>query len=302
MKAPVRSHRRAPDFSRQREGYRGMPRNWLSYGVVGHSQGTPAYARVEDGDVLVEVTLVPSGEEVVCRLDTGSMDGGGFYLPLAFGQRVVVAVPYGRSGDLVIVGRVSDATWPFPEEVGGLDVSGRQAPMLAFLKTADGQVLVLETGEGGDLLVRSGSHVKVEARPGAQVIVKGRTHIGASVDFEQQPEPATVGQDGAVDVGEPAQGYAPAPNTNPTTPPPTDPNTGLPLPADGVVRIKDRVQSNNAIDATFWAWVAAVQASLSAVIAAVNAQHNLALTPPPFVPTKLESLPMSGSANTCADD
>jgi hypothetical protein len=74
---------RGLDFSRSREGFRGYPKNAISYGTVGHLDLTPQYARVQDGDVLVEVTLEPSGDEIVSRLDTTAVDGGAVFFPLS---------------------------------------------------------------------------------------------------------------------------------------------------------------------------------------------------------------------------
>lgn len=317
-----RSHPRSLDFSRVREQTADAPANYLSYGTVGHYDATPAYARIDDGDVLVEVTLVPGGDEVVARLDFDAVDGGGSYFPLSYGQRVLVGFPNGENGDPVILGRCSDKSWPFPEAVAGVDTSTDNvvAPCFVFIKTQDGQLLAIETGDGADIVVHSGASVQLKSQASSAVLVTGRTHIGSTADWETGSEPAgaTVSASGFVTPGTPGTVAAAVtlPNTNTTIPPPLNPfNPLLPLPADGVLRVKDRMQSNVTIDAEFWAWVIAMHATLAVIGAAWNTlalagggplvvPPGAALPIPAVVidpPATLTSQPASGSLNTCAD-
>lgn len=317
MKNPAysRTHQRALDFSRIREQTTGYPKNFISYGTVGHVDLTPYFARIEGGDVLVEVTLAPSGDEIIARMDFDSMDGGGSYVPLSYGQRVVVGFPNAETGDPVIISRCSDQSWPFPTSVAGLSTSssGTPAPMFAFVKTAAGQVFAIETGDGADVLIHSGGSVEVQVTAGEQVLVGGRTHIGSGVAFSPAPVPPEVAEEGFVEPGEPGGAYDPLPNTNPTTPPPLDPS-GLPLPADGVFRVKDRTQSNAAIDPAWWTYVGALTAFVAAWASETTAAGVLAplyvntLTAATTVGTTaalatgIDSAPKSGSMNTVADD
>lgn len=261
-----------------------MPKNYIAMGTVGHTDDTPSYVRIEGGDVFVEVTLTPAGDEVVARLDMSAVDGGGIYMPLSYGQRVVLAMPGGTGEDPVLIGRMNDSSWPFPSSVAGVSTGGTNGPMFAFYKTQDGQLLAIQTGDGGDVLIHSGASAQVQVDPGEQILLTGQTHIGA--DFTAPPTGSVVGKNGTVTAGVAGTAFVPLPNTNTTIPPPADVNIPpVPLPADGIFRIKDTVQSNITIDAAFWAWVIAVSAATAIA----------------SVPTTLTSQPASGSKHT-ADD
>lgn len=311
-----RTHPRSQDFSRTREQTSEPAKNYISYGTVGHYDSTPAYARIEGGDVLVEVTLVPAGDEVVARLDLDTVDGGGRYFPISYGQRVIVGFPNGENGDPVILGRVSDGSWPFPAEVAGITTGlpiplpppvPNPAPAFAFIKTQDGQLFALETGDGADVLLHSGASVQMKAQASGQILATGRTHIGTGADFSTPPEGAKVADSGFVEAGSSGGPYEPTPNTNPILPdgPPMSPtNPTLPLPADGFVRIKDPVQSNIAIDPAFWAWIIGVQTFILACVdeagmIAGNAVFAAAFADPPV---SIDSKPAGGSMNTAGDD
>jgi len=299
-------HRTAPpprDWSRQREGMRGMPKNFISMGTVGHLDFTPEYVRVQDGDVLVEVTLAPSGDEIVARLDLSAVDTGGLYFPISYGQRVVVATPQGRGGDAVIVGRCNDQAWPFPPSVAGVS-TGPSAPMFVFLRTADGQLLAIQTGDGADILIHSGGGLQLKTLAGEHILLTGRTHIGAGADWTSPPTGAQVTDAGFAAPGDPGVNYVPIPNTNTVIPPVLDTTVvpPVPKPADGVVRIKDPVQSNITIDQAFWAWVAAMGTAVGQLAAYVNALVPGTVTLPPVPPpSTLTSQHADGSLNTCAD-
>ena len=280
-----RSYPRSIDFSHVRENTASPPHNFVSYGTVGHYDGTPAYVRIEDGDVLVEVTLNPSGDQVSARVDFDTVDGGGFYLPLSYGQRVVVGFPNGDSSEAVIIGRCSDKSWPFPDEVCDVATSsnGKNAPCFAFLKTQDGQLLCIETGTNADIVIHSGASVQLKATPSSQNLITGRTHIGSDVEFSSPPTAATVAEDGFVEEGEAGGLFSPAPNSKGTT------NLKLQVyPADGVVRMDDGIVSNGITDPAFFAWVSAVSAAL--------------IPPIPTFPLQLKSAHESCSFNTVGDD
>ncbi len=305
MPSPRPSAPRSLDWGRVRAAMRGMPKNYISMGTVGHTDLTPAYARVEDGDVLVEITLVPSGDEIVARLTMTAVDGGGIYMPLSYGQRVVIAFPGGSGSDPVIVGRCGDSSWPFPDDVAGVSTGSGTAPMFAFYKTQDGQLFAIETGDGADVLIHTGASIQLKASGGEQIMLTGRTHIG--LDFSSAPIGSTVGKSGEVTPGTPAGAPNITTNTNKTVPPP------LKLPADGIFRIKDTVQSNIVIDPDYWAYTAALTAFFAAWLTETNADPTLLAAYPvsitaagtvastALLATTLTSQPASGSKHTASD-
>lgn len=292
------------DFSRLREKFKGKPRNYLSYGVVGHLDSNPGYVRLAGGRALVEVTLLPSGDEVIAQLaDLLAGEGAQTYFPVQLGMRVVVGFPHGDSDDPVILGRCGDDTWPFPTEAAGLAI-GPDAPGFALTRTPDGVAWALQTGEGGDILVRSGASVRVEVGEAEQILLRGETHIGSSVDFSTAPTGARVTANGQIQAGEEGGEYLPAPNTNEVLPLALDSYPKgelppLPLPADGVVRLKDSLQSNLALDPEFWAFITFVWSVcvLAAVIVGIPVPPSIASGPP----TKLEAKPRTASRNTVGD-
>lgn len=300
-----RSFARSLDFSRSREGFRGYPKNSISYGTVGHVDLTPQYVRIENGDVLVEVTLEPTGDEIVARLDTSSVDGGAMYWPLSYGQRVVVAFPGTGNGDPVIVGRCSDASWPFPSSVAGVSTSVLgSAPMFAIMKTADGQLLAIETGDGGDILIHSGGSAQVRVGPGEQALITGRTHIGSQAKFTSPPTGGSSTAGGFVQPGVGAAPYVPVPNDTvafdgtllpPAVvpyPAPQMDGTLRPIPEDGVVRMKDTVQINSLTASAFFAWLAAVDGIVRPLVGPTM----------PALPAGINGQPISASLNTVTDD
>lgn len=270
-----RAPRRAPDFGRIRGGMQGPPTNFLAYGTVGHVDATPAYARIEAGEILVEVTLQPSGDEIVARLECGAGgDGQGFYMPLCYGSRVIVGMPGGSGSEPVIIGRCSDGAWPFPSKVADVTASGtpvgptaKAAPMIAFLRTQDGHLLAIESGDGGDITIHSGASVRVKVNGGEQILLAGRTHIGR--DFTAQPVAATAGPNGEQLPGTQGTAHVPVPNV------PT-PYASAPLPplvtapGEGIVRAKDQVSSDAQVDPAFWTWVILMTNAVTVMAAAFN--------------------------------
>lgn len=302
----LRSSTRRPsiDFSRVRQQFRGKPRNYLSHGVVGHLDSNPGYVRLDEGRALVEVTLLPSGDEVIAQLsDLLAGDGAQSFFPVQLGMRVVVGFAQGESDNPVIIARCGDQTWPFPTDVAGLGI-GPDAPAFALVRTPDGSAWALQTGEGGDVLVRSGASVRVEVGEAEQILLRGETHIGSSVDFSTAPSGARVQANGQVAAGEEGGEFVPLPNTNEVLPPALDLYPGgeeppLPLPADGVVRLKDELQSNAALDPAFWEFIGFLWAVCVAIAAFAGVPIPPSLVDGP--PTKLASKPRQASRNTVGD-
>lgn len=288
--------------------------NQISYAVVGHSDETPSYARIEGGRPLVEVTLVPSGDEVIARLDTVGTDGGGFYMSLHYGQKVVVGFPNGADSEGVIMARVNDASWPFPDSVCAIATQGpnKECPLFTFMKTAVGELIAIESGIDGDILIHSGASIQLKTPRGSQVLLSGRTHLGA--DFVAPPVGATVGPAGETVPGMSGTEFIPTPGTNALLPPalPLNPVTGAPWPADGIMRFKDQVQSNITVDTTFWTWLNMAHAALVAITGVWNGLATTtggplvvpvgpALPMPPLPPTALASHGASCSEHTASD-
>lgn len=304
---------RMGDWGQMREMTEGPPTQAISLGTIGHIDTTPEYVRLQDGRLLVEVTLVPSGEQVVATVNTEGGAGSGFYMPLGYGQKVVVAFPGGDGSQPVIVGSINDGDQPLPEL--SVPASGNGVPMFAFLRTSAGQMLLLETGDEGDVIIRSGASVQVAVDGAGQVLLTGLTHIGQSVKPTSPAVGAGVGPDGYEAPGVAAAGYVPVPNTNAVTPPipprvPSESTVPQPVPADGIVRVKDAMQSNAAIDPTLFTWITQVTAAVVAMAAPFNASPpgvplvslgTGAVVPPVAPPSTVTSLPTSGSLNTCAD-
>ena len=307
----------ALDFSRVRAQTKGSPENYLSFGTVGHYDDTPAFVRVEDGDVLVEVTLAPSGDEIVARLDLDTMDGGCVFYPLSYGQRVVVGFPNAKQGDPVILSRLSDASWPFPDEVAGISTDPdpsptRSAPAFAFIKTSDGQLLAIETGDGGDIVIHSGASTQVRVEPASQILLTGRTHIGSEAEFAEPPVGPQITNNGFTEAGSQAEPYVPAENTNSVIPPATYVNPAAEggvslLPADGIMRLKDTVQSNAIVDPEFWNKLLALYTALTVWTPALGdggtalktALADFFSLP---APSSLDSIGRTSSQNTASDD
>lgn len=275
------------DFRRMSAAFQGMPENYLSYGTLGHTDYSPAFARVESDQVLVEVTLVPSGEEVVARVDVAD---GAWYGPIEYGQHVVVGFPGGSSAEPVVLGRVSDSAWPFPAEVCGVSTrAGLGAPQFAFFRTGAGQLIAIESGDGADVLVSSGGSIRLKAPVGEQILLDGRTHLGA--DFTEQPTGATVGPAGETVPGTSGVPHVPAPHVPlPGPPAPMPPFVG---PGEGLVRVKDLVQSDITTDPVWWAFINGLWAipAIGPVLQAAGI----------VLPTALSSHHKEGSHHTASD-
>lgn len=265
-----------PDPARLRRALTTPQRNFLNWGKVGYidalttlPEPTPNFVRIENGQVLVECTVEPSGDKIVARLGLdGAGEGFGEYTPLTFGCRVVIEFIKGNPGNAVITARVHDGNCRMPDDVAGV-ITGAvaspvrgvpaPAPMWKFIKLGIGQLLAIETQAGGDILMHSAGQVEIKCGdlPTDGIHLNGTTHLGAAP--VTPPVGATSGPAGETIPGVPAVAFVPIPAT-PSTPAP--PNTIAPYVgnADGIIRAKDGVQSTAAVDPAFWTWILAVHA------------------------------------------
>lgn len=274
----------------------GAPSNYISYATVGHMDLSPAYARLEGSRVLVEVTLMPAGDEIMAVLPVAE---GTMYSGLQYGQHVLVGMPGGTGQDATILCAVSDESWPFPSSVAGVEVPPEVpntpvgAPIWSFVRTAAGQLLAIETGEGADLVIHSGGSVRLGCVPGEQLLLSGRTHIGQ--DFTSPPVGAQAGPGGEVVPGTQGSPYVPVPYVPvPAVPAPALPAEPFVGPEDGIVRAKDLVQIDALTDPGFWRWVVAVSAAPQ--VAAAMALTGV------LVPLSATAQHKTASLHTCADD
>lgn len=309
------------DFAAWRKQVGGdAPGNSVSVATVGHVDDlttlplpNPAFVRVEDGDVYVECTLQPDGDQIVARLGAaGAGAGWTWYVPVEFGCQVVVVFPQGRSDDAVIVARLNDQPCPMPPEVAGLSTGAPGTPLPApatpgpqfqFVRTPVGGILALESGEGGDLLVHSGGSVEIKTlvpgvpAPGvgpSAIHLNGRTHLG--VGPTSPPVPGQTLPAGVVSPSVPAVPYVPIPATPPA---PAPPGPAIPYVGfeDGIVRAKDLHQSDVTVDPTFWAFVFGLYAHplIGPILAAGGVVLPLAAT------SKVSGLAGPGSQHTASD-
>ena len=250
--------------------------NSVAWGTIGHEDPNPTYIRIEHGQPYAEVTLRPEGDEIVARVGTpGAGAGVGWYMPLDFGCRVAVEFVDGDPNDAVIIGRLWDEQCAMPDDVAGVQtgaagkvgqVSG-PAPAWQFIKTAQGQLLAIETGSNGDIVIHSGASVNMKVGGTGAFHLEGAVHLGSGPT--SPPQGATVGPAGEDIPGVPSVPHVPIPYT--PGPPPTPAYTPFAGNADAIIRAKDLAQFAAATDPVGYAQFAAVYA------------HPLIGLPPPLV-------------------
>lgn len=106
-----RGSRRLP-ISELREAFADN-RVWSGIGVVAKIDGEPHF-EIADGDVLVSVTLIPTGEPLMCRLGApGGGSGIGFWRIPTVGTEVAIICPTGElDSDPIIVAALTSGTAP----------------------------------------------------------------------------------------------------------------------------------------------------------------------------------------------
>lgn len=227
--------------------------------TVGHGEDGTPWAWTEAGQVLIHVTYQTGdqGHQGTARLAEGVM-----HLELSVGQQVVIVKVGGNDSHAVILSALRDMEAPAPTTVAGVatgsttaatrsDKSG--APAFTFVRTGAGRMLAIETGDAGDLVIHAGAGVEIKAAASSAIHLAGRVHAGRG--YTTPPVGATVGPEETTEgvvAGTPGVAHVPAPLAIPTLP---EPYAGA---GEGVLRAKDVLQSNPAIDPDFWTWLAAV--------------------------------------------
>lgn len=305
--------RRAIDSSRIRQAVTVPQKNYLSYGVVGHTDPetelpdtSPSFVRVEAGQVFVEVTEEPSGDELVARLGhDGAGAGCSDYLPLEFGCRVVLAYIGGNPQNAVIIARLHDTECHVPETVAGVSTGAAggltdedvsvPAPAWRFVRLAPGQLLAVETQTGGDIVIHSAGSVEIAAGPAGRIHLNGPVSLGEGP--LTAPVGATVGPNGTTLPGVPAVPHVPLPKVPGIPAPPLTivPYIGF---GDGVIRAKDGVQSHAATDPYYWTWLTIVH-SFPLLLAWLSAAGISA--PPISIHSEHSGLQGPGSPHTASD-
>lgn len=235
-----------------------VPRE-CAVGTVGHvdattslPEGTPAWIRWEQGELLVEVTL-GEDDQITARL--------GVACSLVEGQQVALLFPGGEPNAAVIVAVIHSSLEPAPGSVGGVDTGagaalekGQRPPgsTWQFLRLDNGRMLAIQTNDQ-DINIWAGAGIHMKATGGA-IHLDGTTHLGAA---PVTPALGSTAAPGGEEIpGVPAVSFVPTPyvppSPQPQTPTPYMGNDG------GIVRAKDLFQSNTTVDPTFWTWVTAV--------------------------------------------
>lgn len=130
-------------------------------GVVTKPDGEADHFEIIDGDVLVDVEIMPKGELVLCRLGvTGGGPGFGVWAIPRVGTEVAVLIPNGEvDADAMIVATLASGTPP--SELTG--------PEILVLKE---KAVTIRAAGGGDIILRvdSGAHVLADDGSGAVVL------------------------------------------------------------------------------------------------------------------------------------
>jgi hypothetical protein len=300
MAVPIKFKRPAPRMSSDpaRQNRNGAPPALIETGIgtVGYAdsrtslpEGTPAWLRWEQGELLVEVTL--KDEDRICaRL--------GCECELVEGQQVALAFPEGEPNAAIIVGVLNSALEPAPSSVAGVltgagaaTEKGVRVPGATwrFVRLENGRMLAIQTNDA-DINIWAGAGLHLKATAGA-IHLDGTTHLGAKPITPPIGSSAAPG--GEEIPGVPAVPYVPTPYVPPAPQPPAQtPYVGN---DDGIVRAKDLFQSNVAIDPVFWAWIIGVDAVARGI--------NQALPPAPTnVYSAVSGAAGPGSKHTASGD
>jgi len=146
------------------------PRTWTGLGLVVKRQGEDSHFEIVDGDVLVEVDLMPEGTPLLCRL--GSLAGGagrGLWRIPPVGTEVALVIPGGdlseTGGDPLIVGVLSTGT--IDADLNG-DILLLVNDKAVKIKSTGEDVIVDAPASGKKVLLGGGTRKKV-ARMGDDI-------------------------------------------------------------------------------------------------------------------------------------
>jgi len=127
------------------------PRIWISYGVL----TSEPYVEMRNGqqDVLVDVTLLPSGDQETARVGAAYAGNGfGLYMPLHADDEVLVLAPSGDPDQGLVI---SQRLW-----------SPADPPPQAVADNPEDVTLVVESGKNLRLNVQGAGNVVIAAEDG----------------------------------------------------------------------------------------------------------------------------------------
>jgi hypothetical protein len=296
--------------------------NYIAVATVGHGplSASNTWLVVESGQLLVEITYQTGnpGQESRARISAGMS-----FFELQYGEQVVVHMVGGNESHGVIVGVLNSLRQPLPATVAGIATGSAEAPqrgdqapahVFTFMRTRAGHLLAIESG--ADMLLHSGAGVEIK---GNRIHLDGRVHLGEG--FKAPPSPATVttadtndqGAGKGVNPGEDGEHYEPTNVANQTIPSYNEHE-------DGIVRAKDRYQSNINIDPAAFAYIntqAAYITALEVLVVGIAGSAPLAaldpslttkltafqLIPKPGTPPEtFTSAAVTASKHTASDD
>lgn len=268
--APIKFRRPMPrmttDPARQNRNTAPLVPREVAIGTVGYCdnrtalpEGTPAWIRWEQGELLVEVTLSEE-DRISARL--------GIEAEIIEGQQVVMVFPGGEPNAAIIIGVMHSTLEPAPGSVCGVSTGaanaidkGQRIPgaTWSWLRFEDGHMLAIQTNDQ-DVSIWAGAGVHIKATAGA-IHLDGTTHLGSKPLLDPIGSSAAPG--GEEIPGVPAVPFVPVPYA----PPGAQPNIPTPYVGndDGIVRAKDLFQSNTTIDPAFWAWMSVADPILRAI-------------------------------------
>lgn len=172
-----RTHKsvKRPDLSGLKEALKDG-RVWCALGIVLEDDGGGAHFEITEGEVLVDVELQPSEEEITCVVSSpvGGLGVGVFAVP-PVGAEVIVAVP---DGDILFQ----------PTVVGVMNGSAPDG--------LSGTTLVIAAPSGGEVLIHDGAN-------GTEPLARKSDMEALELHVDTHFHPAPLGPTGAPTVASP---------------------------------------------------------------------------------------------------